>query len=55
MSTNLADLLQRKFINSWNLFWLITLPISTLMVFSMIGVQEIHGANTCPVPSRAFE
>ena len=39
MSTNLADLLQSKFINSWNLFWLITLPISTVMVFSMMGVE----------------
>ena len=38
MSTNPADLLQSKFINSWNLFWLITLPISTVMVYSMMGV-----------------
>jgi len=39
MSTNLADLLQSKFINSWNLFWLITLPISTVMVFTMMSVE----------------
>ena len=43
MSTNLADLLQSKFINSWNLFWLITLPISTVMVFSMMGVELSSG------------
>ena len=39
MRTNPADLLQSKFINSWNLFWLITLPISTVMVFAMMGVE----------------
>ena len=43
MSINLADLLQSKFINSWNLFWLITLPISTVMVFSMMGVELSSG------------
>ena len=39
MRTNPGNLLQSKFINSWNLFWLITLPISTVMVFSMMGIE----------------
>jgi len=43
MSTNPEDLLRNKFINSWNLFWLITLPISTVMVFSMMGVELSSG------------
>jgi hypothetical protein len=43
MNTNPANLLQSKFINSWNLFWLITLPISTVMVFSMMGVELNSG------------
>jgi sulfoxide reductase heme-binding subunit YedZ len=43
MSKSPADLLQSKFINSWNLFWLITLPISTVMVFSMMGVELSSG------------
>ena len=39
MRTNLADFLQNKFLNSWYLFWLITLAISTVMVFSMVGME----------------
>ena len=39
MTTNPADLLKSKFINGWNLFWLITLPISTAMVVTMMGVE----------------
>jgi len=38
MSTKSADSLRSKYINSWNLFWLITLPISTVIIFSMAGV-----------------
>jgi len=51
MNTNLADLLQSKFINSWNLFWLITLPISTVMVFSMMGVE----LSSAPAVSSMIE
>ena len=39
MATNPAGLLQSKYINGWNLFWLISLPISTVMVFSMMSVE----------------
>jgi sulfoxide reductase heme-binding subunit YedZ len=39
MNTNPANLLQSKFINSWSLFWLITLPISTVIVISMMGID----------------
>ena len=36
MSANLNELLKSKMINSWNLFWLITAPISLVMVLAMI-------------------
>jgi hypothetical protein len=39
MSTIPASLLKSKFINSWNLFWLITVPISIAMVYSMMGTE----------------
>jgi hypothetical protein len=39
MSANRAGLLQNKFINGWNLFWLITAPISTVMVYSMMVIE----------------
>ena len=39
MIKNLADLLLSKFINSCNLVWLRTLPISTVIVFSMMDVE----------------
>jgi len=59
MSAIPADVLQRRPINSWNLFWLITLPISTVMAFAMIsadlssarGVSSmIELAVRCAVP-----
>jgi len=43
MSKNPAGLLQNKFINSWNLFWLITAPISIVMVYSMMGIEFTSG------------
>ena len=43
MGTNSADILKSKFINSWNLFWLITLPISSVVVFSMMGTELSSG------------
>ncbi len=36
MSIDLGKALKNKFLNGWNLFWLITGPISALMVFSMM-------------------
>jgi len=39
MSANLNELLKIKLINGWNLFWLITVPISSVMVLSMIRVD----------------
>ena len=39
MSANLNELLKIKLINGWNLFWLITVPISLVMVLTMIRVD----------------
>jgi hypothetical protein len=39
MSANLNELLKIKLINGWNLFWLITAPISGVMVLTMIRVD----------------
>ena len=59
MSAIPADVLQKKSINGWNLFWLISLPISTVMVLAMIsadlgsarGVSSmIELAVRCAVP-----
>lgn len=36
MTINLNELLKRKVINGWNLFWLITAPVSLIMVLTMI-------------------
>ena len=44
MSANLADLLQSKFINSWNLFWLITLPIPGHHPASYVTSLVVQGA-----------
>ena len=42
MSTNLNELLKSKTINGWNLFWLITAPISLAMVLAMMRVDLSH-------------
>lgn len=39
MRFNLNELLKNKMINGWNLFWLITTPISLVMVLTMIRVD----------------
>jgi len=39
MSTNSVKFLQSRFINAWSLFWLITAPISAVMVYSMMGIE----------------
>ncbi|MCP3956718.1 MAG: hypothetical protein GY719_02580 [bacterium] len=36
MNIDLAEALKSRFVNGWNLFWLITGPISAVMVFSMM-------------------
>ena len=39
MNTKPVDILQKKFFNGWNLFWLITLPISTAVIFKLVSVD----------------
>ncbi len=39
MSTNLNDFLKNKMINGWNLFWLITAPLSLVMSLAMIRID----------------
>jgi hypothetical protein len=43
MSTNPSSILQSKFINSWGLFLLITTPISTVIVLSMLRTELTSG------------
>ncbi len=45
MSTNQNELLNIKMINGWNLFWLITVPISLVMVLTMIRVDLSSAAG----------
>ncbi len=42
MSANLNGLLKSKTINGWNLFWLITVPISLAIVLTMLRVDLSH-------------
>jgi hypothetical protein len=44
MSANLNEFLKSKMINGWNLFWLITTPISVVIVLTMIRV-DLSGAE----------
>ncbi len=39
MGTDLSELLKSKIINGWNLWWLITVPVSTVMVLGMARVD----------------
>lgn len=43
MSANLNELLKSKIINGWNLFWLMTVPISSLMVLAMMRLDLSSG------------
>ncbi len=43
MSTELSKILKNKAINEWNLFWLITGPISIVMVIAMMGTELNSG------------
>ncbi len=44
MSANLNELLKSKMINGWNLFWLITTPISVVIVLTMTRL-DLSGAE----------
>jgi len=39
MSIDLETVLQHKSINQWNLFWLVSVPMSAIMVIEMMGVD----------------
>ena len=39
MSTDLKTILKNRIINKWSLFCLISIPMSTLMVIAMMGVD----------------
>jgi sulfoxide reductase heme-binding subunit YedZ len=43
MDSNLKEVLKHKALNEWNLFWLITGPISLAMVISMTGADLSSG------------
>ena len=45
MSTNLKTILKNKAINKWNLFWLISIPMCTIMVIAMMGVDMSTGSG----------
>lgn len=45
MRTDLNALLKNRFINRWNLFWLVTVPMSAIMVVAMLGVDLSTGAG----------
>lgn len=43
MSINLDVVLKNKFINKWKLFWLVSIPMSIVMVIAMVGVDMSTG------------
>jgi hypothetical protein len=43
VSVELKEILKNKAINEWNLFWLITGPISIAMIFAMMGTDLSSG------------
>jgi hypothetical protein len=45
MSIDLQAVLKNKAINAWRLFWLISLPMSVVMVIAMMGVDMSTGAG----------
>ena len=45
MSVDLTEVLKNKAINEWRLFWLISLPMSVVMVIAMLGVDLSTGAG----------
>lgn len=45
MTIDLGELLKKKAINGWNLFWLVTGPISIAMMIAMAGADLSSGAG----------
>ena len=45
MGTDLKTILKNKAINKWNLFWLISIPMCTIMVIAMMGVDMSTGSG----------
>jgi sulfoxide reductase heme-binding subunit YedZ len=45
MSIDLKSVLKNKAINGWRLFWLISIPMSVVMVIAMLGVDLSTGAG----------
>lgn len=45
MSIHLKAVLKNKVINEWGLFWLISLPMSVVMVIALLGVDLSTGAG----------
>jgi DMSO/TMAO reductase YedYZ heme-binding membrane subunit len=45
MSIDLQAVLKHKAINGWNLFWLISVPMSLVMVFEMLGSDMTRSAD----------
>ncbi len=43
MSINLDVVLKNKFINKWRLFWLVSVPMSIIMVIAMMGTDMSTG------------
>ena len=43
MSTDLKSILQNKAINGWGLFWLISVPISLIIIVEMMGTDMSTG------------
>ena len=45
MSVDLKTVLKNKALNGWRLFWLVSIPISLVMVFEMSGVDMSTGSG----------
>jgi DMSO/TMAO reductase YedYZ heme-binding membrane subunit len=45
MNDSVGDMLKKKSINGWNLFWLITVPISIVMMVAMVATDLTNGAG----------
>ena len=45
MPSNISDLLKRKPLNAWGLFWLITAPISVMMIIAM-SIKDMSTAES---------
>jgi len=43
MSIDLKEVLKNKAINKWRLFWLVSIPMSIVMVIAMMGANMSTG------------